>query len=496
MSVLLNGETLDLPKLDLIANGLAVHLCDKGLAKMSAAREVIDQVIATKDPVYGVTTGLGPRVVDLLADDSIDSFSLNTIRGRAHGVGNPLKRQWVRAGMAVRANTLLTGAAGARPALAQHICSCLNADVVPSIPESGTIGVADLTWGGALGLALIGEGEIIDNEGNTSSSKQAMQQAGIEPFQPQPREGLALVSHSCLTAGVTAMGWFQVQRCLEAAQTTAALSMEAFRANLSQLDPSVLALRPQPGQLQAADGLRKRLQGSVLFCQNEARRLQDPLSLRNVAQVHGAVYAAMDAVAEALQYELNGASDNPAVVVESGKVISNGGYLPPHLCITLVAASQSMVHLAALQVSRMSKLLFKRFSALPNGLSFVGADGAGLAPLLKPAEALFAEVAHLATPPAIYPGMSADGLEDVQTHTAIPARSLFEIATRLRQLAAIEAIIAAQAIDLRKLHNLPPALHTVYTVVREVSGQVRQDRPLGIEIDMLAARIETGAFNL
>ena len=100
--------------------------------------------------------------------------------------------------------------------------------------------------------------------------------------------------------------------------------MEGFRSNLSPLDARVLSLRPQPGQSDAADGLRQRLEGSALFTAGAARRLQDPLSLRNVAQVHGAARAALNFSADALHCELNGASDNPAVLIESGEILSNG----------------------------------------------------------------------------------------------------------------------------------------------------------------------------
>lgn len=497
MSVVLDGHSLDPFQLERIANGNTVHLSSDGLDRMAAARAIIDDAVDRRIPVYGVTTGLGPRVVDTMPDESLSVFSVNTIRGRAHGVGRSLDRRCIRAGMAVRVNTLLLGAAGAKPALAEHIAACLNADLTPFIPETGTIGVADLTWGGALGLGLIGEGFMLTDDGTKTPALQALQAAGIAPYQPGPREGLALVSHSTITAGIAAIGWAELQRCYETTQTTAALSMEGFRSNLSPLDARVLLLRPQPGQADAADGLRQRLAGSTLFNEGEARRLQDPLSLRNIAQVHGATSAALAYSAEALNCELNGASDNPAVLVESAEILSNGGYLPPHLCIALGAATQSMVHLAALQVSRIAKLMFERFSGLSNGLTFAGAEGAGLGPLIKPAEAIYAEIAHFANPPPIYPGFSADGLEDVQTHTAIPARSLFPIATRLRQLAAIEAIVAAQAIELRKLDKqLPAALEPVYKTIREVSQTVQQDRPLGAEIDTLADRIKHGGLAL
>jgi len=273
--------------------------------------------------------------------------------------------------------------------------------------------------------------------------------------------------------------------------------MEGFRANLSPLDERVLALRPQPGQSEAAKQLRLRLHGSALFKPGEARRLQDPLSIRNIAQVHGAVQAMLDISLDALTAEINGASDNPAVLIESSEILSNGGYLPPLLSVTLSAVSQAFVHLAALQVARISKLLVKRFSELPDGLSFAGADGAGLGPIMKTAESLFAEISHMSNPPPIYPGISADGLEDVVTHSSIPAKNLFSIATRLRQLSAIESIVAAQAIELRDVSNLiAPTLLPKYREIRSVSAPLSADRSLGTEIDELAARIEQGSFSL
>lgn len=495
--ITLDGNGLTPAFLFAIANGASIRIAPAALTTMTNARKVIEQAIATNKPVYGVTTGLGPRVTQAMPSDSIDTFSLNTIRGRAHGVGTPLDEHWVRAGVAVRINTLLLGAAGARPALAEHLSACLNAGLTPIIPETGTIGVADLCWGGAMGLAMIGEGEMRLPDGSIANAKQAMASAGISPFQPQPREGLALVSHSTLTAGMAALGWMELQRCFESTQTSAALTMEGFRANLSPLDERVLALRPQPGQTEAAVGLRSRLQGSALMTPGEARRLQDPLSIRNVVQVHGAVQAMLDVSLTTLTAEINGASDNPAVLVDAADILSNGGYLPPLISITLNALCQSCIHMAALQVARISKLLFKRFSDLSDGLSPAGAEGAGLGPVMKTAESLFAEIANLSTPPPIYPGVSADGLEDVVTHASIPTKNLFPIAKRLRQLCAIESIVAAQAIDLRGLSKpIAQALIPIYKEVRSVSSPMNVDRPLGAEIDKLAMRIEQGTFTL
>ncbi len=491
--ITLYGKALTTQSLQAIASGAPVALCREGIAVMHAARAVIEAATGSGQPIYGVTTGLGPKVVDTMPDSAVDTFSVATIRGRAHAVGNPLPAAQVRAGMAVRANTLLSGAAGARAALAEHIVTCLNHNLTPAIPETGTIGVADLGWGGALGSALIGEGHMLNDQSNVIDARLAMQEAGITPYAPQLREGLALVSHSSITAGMTALGWCELKTVYDAAQTAAALSMEGFRANVSALDERLLLLRPQAGQQTAATQLLALMAGSELLNKASARRLQDPLSIRNIAQVHGAVQATLNTLELAVHDEINGASDNPAVLYQDREVLSHGGYLPVYLNIALTSTLNAMVHLAALQVSRISKLLFARFTGLTNGLTDAGTDGAGLSPLMKTAEALYAEIAHLATPAPVYPGISADALEDVVTHTSIPAKSTFAIARKLRQLTAIEMIVAAQAIDARQI-TLAPALGTYYQSIRVASAHVSQDRPLGQDIDTLANDIEHGTF--
>jgi len=156
----LNGETLKLAQVQAIADGANISLNPSGLARMAEARKLIDAAVRDRTPVYGVTTGLGPRVVEALNEDEISAFALSAVRGRAHSAGDDLPEAACRAAIGVRINTLLTGAAGARPEMAEHLAACLNAGLSPVIRGVGSIGAADLMWGGDFGLALIGEGRM------------------------------------------------------------------------------------------------------------------------------------------------------------------------------------------------------------------------------------------------------------------------------------------------------------------------------------------------
>lgn len=487
----LDGRTLNPDVLNKIAFGAPVHVDASAFDCMSARNSQLLAAIARGAPIYGVTTGLGPKVVQSLSEDEINAFSRVTIRGRAHAMGDPLPRDIVRAGMAVRLNSLLCGATGASPSVARHILDCLNADLVPHIGGTVSIGPADLMWGGNFALALVGEGRFLGQQADETSAK-ILARASIKPLTLGPRDGLALVSHSGFSAAIAALALADARHVWSWAQSAAALSLEGFQANLSAFRADVLALRPQPGAAEAGRDLLNRMTGSVLFDAGKARRLQDPLSFRNIAQVHGSLFAALDVLENCITLEMNGASDSPVLLGEGNDIVSTGNFLNPYLSVALVGANHAMVQLAAQITARVSRLLSARFTDLTNGLNDAAAGNAGLGPVSKVSEALFAEISQLASPPPIYPPNSADGAEDTINFAAPAGLALRHITSKMASLIAIELVIAVQAVDLRgDLERLPPVLREVAVIVRRIVAKIAEDRPLGAELDVLSNEIRT-----
>ena len=69
------------------------------------------------------------------------------------------------------------------------------------------------------------------------------------------------------------------------------------------------------------------------------------------------------------------------------------------------------------------------------------------------------------------------------------SQKLADLVTRLQLLVACELIAAAQAVNLRGTPISPP-LQRAHDSVRQVSAFVDEDRPMGAEIEALAARLE------
>ncbi len=498
MTILLDGNNLTIEDLALIAgeDSCLVELAPEGVARVIDARAVVMEALERGESVYGLTTGLGSRADEMLDENALAEFSYQTIRGRAHAVGEPLSIPVVRAAMAVRLNTLLKGGAGADIAAVECLQQCLNKGLTPVIGEVGSIGASDLCWGATLGLALIGEGQMFDQKGAPACSFEVLQAAEMPPLSLGPRDGLALANHSSFSAAMMALSVNRASRMMESIQSAAALSMEAFMANVMPLDPIAAEMRPQPGQSAAAQQLLDLLHGSALLNTENARRLQDPLSIRNVTEVHGAGIAALNFACDAAQSEINAASDNPVVDLAQRKIVSCGAYYTPLLSIAAQTLSNAFVHVATTQLSRIVKLLTERFSGLPQYLAAPGSDSNGFAPVLKIAEALVAELSHAAMPVPVWPSVNADGVEDIQTNAPATIKALGRAVSHAEPLCAIELIVASQAYELRGNASSAPRIKLIFDRVRQVSAKLEQDRPLTKDIESVVRQVQSGCYLL
>ena len=462
-----------------------VALHPDAIARIEAGRAVVESYLAEGREAYGLTTGLGARVGLRLSEAALADFSLHTVRGRANAVGPRLPAEAVRAAMLVRANGIANGGSGARPAVAEALVALLNEGVQPVVPGIGSIGAGDLCVLAHVGLALIGEGEAETGRA-VLSAREALARAGLAPLALAPKDGLALINATAASAGCGALALHDARALLEAVQVAAALALEGFRANLTSIDPRVVAARPAPGQAACAVGLRAVLAGGALTRPGAARRLQDPLSFRCVSQVHGSLLAALDLLAAALEPELNGAGDNPLVLTEDGEIVSTGNFHAPALALAADAVALGVAQVGNLAVARSARLLVEPLTGLPANLAAPGTTGAGMAPLLKVADALAGELQHAAARVEAGGRGGSDAVEDDSTGSLLAVRRLATMLERLRLLVALQLVVAARAVELAQPEPLGRGTAAAYAVVAELVEPLSEDRPLGVDVERVA----------
>jgi histidine ammonia-lyase len=488
-TVVVDGRTLSAADVAAVAwHGARVVLADEVLPRLVRDRAVVDDIVGRQVPAYGVTTGLGSRSSYALPREELALFSARTVRGRANAVGDPLPVPVVRAAVLARVSGIAGGGSGVRPEVARLLVDLLNARVHPVIPEVGSIGASDLCQMAHVGLVVIGEGRA-ELSGEVLDGAAALRRAGLSPVQLGPKDGMVLCSASPLAAGHGALALHEAAAAALLAQAVTALTFEGFRANTSPLDTRVLRLRPAPGQSRAAGELLALLAGGELTVPGRARRVQDPISLRCAAQVHGALYAALEFATAALEPELNGSGDNPVVLADTGEILSAGNFHTPALALAFDTLALALTQTAAICAERMRRLLNPAVSGLPANLSPYGPERSGFAPLAKTAQALVAEIRFMSAPVCTDPRYGADAVEDDSTNASLGARRLTMMLTRLRQLLATEAVAAAQAVDLAAPGAVGQGPELLHRAIRRVVPPLDDDRPCGVDVDRVSREI-------
>ncbi|MEM9471882.1 MAG: aromatic amino acid lyase [Pseudomonadota bacterium] len=484
--LVLTGRMLQLSDVEAVAvDGRPVEIADECRGQMAKGRAVVERYFRDNVPAYGLNTGLGVRATDMLSPQEAAAFSVKMVRGRAQAIGEPLPVPAARAAMLVRLNTVLSGEAGAGPAVADALRDALNGGVTPVMPATGSIGAGDLVVMAAIPHALMGEGDAFF-DGERMPGAEALRKSGLKPLVLGPKDGLVLCNNQAHSASFACLAARSARTLLIAANISACLVMEGFRANVSPLGSAAAGLRPQPGQIETAAAFRELLDGSALMQEGAARRLQDPVSLRSVIQTHGSVRAALDMLEAAVDVEINHAPDNPAVLLAEDRIVSTGNYHTPWLGQALDATARTLAVLANDVVSRIHRLCTPDMSGLAPLLSSAATDRAGFGPLLKPVEALRASILHLANPAPVVPSFNAGGVEDAATFTPLAASKLMRLCEQLSYLLAYELLAGAQALDLAKPDGIAPRMAEVHRQVRALSAFLDDDRPVGREVEAIA----------
>jgi histidine ammonia-lyase len=149
----------------------------------------------------------------------------------------------------------------------------------------------------------------------------------------------------------------------------------------------------------------------------------------------------------------------------------------------------ALAQVANLASARVARLLSSALTDLPQNLASPGSTGTGMAPLLKVTDALAGEIAHGAAPVSLDSRAGAEAVEDASTGAPLAAGRLSGLLERLRLLAAVELLVAAQAVDLAGIEQLGRGTAAVYAVVRGAVAALEGDRPLGPDVERVAGEI-------
>lgn len=329
-----------------------VTFTEESRERIQKGREVVQGVVASGVPGYGITTGVGSQKDFKVSADGVQDYNRRLARAHATHVGGAvLPKSRVRAALIILVNEFSLGLSGVSEPLVQLLTDQINGAIMPEVSSYGTVGAADL-----IPMSQIA---------NWLQSTPEAQELGI----PGPKETLSLINTNAITLATGAEVLMEARDILELANLSVAFSLEAFRGNLDSISESVNLAHRRRGQAQVSADVRHLLRNSKLWNVGQARRIQDPLSFRCASQIQGALSELLDRAVEIWDQELNSVTDNPIVDTADQCVRSHGNMDSTRMTLAIDGLRQAFAKTLDIAGERLHKQQWTEFSGLPTGFA-------------------------------------------------------------------------------------------------------------------------------
>ncbi|HEX4717759.1 MAG TPA: histidine ammonia-lyase [Thermoleophilaceae bacterium] len=501
----LSGTSL--ARADVVAvarRGVRVELGADAHAAMGPGAAAVARIAASDEPAYGVSTGFGSLANVTIPPERRAELQRALIRSHAAGMGPPVEREVVRGMLLLRARTLAMGYSGVRPVVVERLLGLLNAGITPVVPEHGSLGASgDLAPLAHCALVLLGEGAVLAGDEPVSAGSNgqehigaaaALADAGIEPLELGPKEGLALINGTDGMLAMLVLALDDLWVALRLADVAAAMSVEALLGTDRAFAEDLVALRPQPGQAASAANMRRLLAGSAIVASHRwgDDRVQDAYSLRCAPQVLGAARDVARFAADVADAELRSAIDNP-LILPDGRVESCGNFHGAPLAYACDFLAIACADAGAIAERRTDRMLdATRSAGLPAFLADEPGVNSGLMLAHYTQAAMVADSRRLAAPAAVDSLPTSAMQEDHVSMGWGAARKLRRALENLQRIVAIELTVAARALELRAPLRPAEGTDAARASIRELVPGFGPDREVAPELARVARAVADG----
>ena len=488
--VVLDGENLDIPSLIAVARyGVKPEITDdKDLAKrLELSVAALENYLANKWVVYGVNTGFGGSA-DVRTDDWIEnqigvlqhtqsaiitSWDKDPASNSDREAPHVMPPQWVRGAILARANQNMRGQSSVRLEVLERLIKLLHNDITPMVPIRGTISASgDLMPMSYIAGAVTGNPDVFVQVGKGKDVKvmpapEALQNSGLSASGLGPKEALGLINGTAPSVSLASLVLHDSQQLAVMAQMLTAFASECMGGNVEWSTPFIHAVRPHPGQIEAAANIRRFLQGSefVVGLDNRKRTgdglWQDRYSTRTSPQWIGPYLEDLLLAQRQISVELNSTSDNPLVDASEqdgkavGEVYSGGNFQA-----VVITSAMDKTRLALQMIGRM---LFSQISeiihpstnnGLEANLNASDKENFTMKGIDVNVAAYMSELAALAHPVSSHVMSAEMHNQGINSLALLSARRTMEAADLVAHMCACHIYVSCQAIDLRASHRL------------------------------------------
>ena len=479
--------------IDIASGKINGILNDAASGKINTSQQYVEHIVENNKTVYGVNTGFGILANTKISKEDTATLQYKILQSHSVGVGDAIPIQVAKLMLITKLHALAQGFSGVRLETLQRILWHIENEVIPVVPEKGSVGASgDLAPLAHLFLPLIGLGEVF-YKGTRNKTQEVLHKFSVRPIQLGPKEGLALINGTQFILSFAIKAVQRMHNCLEAADIIGAMSLEALTGTKAPFDERLHELRPFAGNKLVAQRLRLMLKDSAIMQSHiDCGRVQDPYSLRCMPQVHGASRNAWLHVKELTETELNAVTDNP-IIFSADDTISGGNFHGQSLALPLDYACFAAAEIGNISDRRCYLLLEGKWGLPMLLMKNVGLNSGFMIPQYTTA-ALVTENKTLCFPASADSIPTSLGQEDHVSMGSISARKLNKVLDNLEYILAIELLTACQAIEFRRPLKSSEILEFAHEYVRKFVSFAEEDRIFADDIEKIKNIIADFSF--
>jgi histidine ammonia-lyase len=452
------------------------HRIDAGVA-------FLDKLLLEDGVIYGVTTGYGDSCTVKVPLSQVHELPINLTRFHGCGLGDYFSQAQGRAILATRLCSLSQGYSGVSWPLLKQLTAYLNHNIVPRIPQEGSVGASgDLTPLSYVAASLIGERDVYYN-GSVQPVADVLPLHNLTPIKLRPKEGLAIMNGTAVMTALACLAYQRAEYLTRLSSRITALASLALKGNSHHFDQILFSVKPHQGQNQVAAWIRQDLNHQQH--PRNSDRLQDRYSIRCAPHIIGVLRDALPWFKQTIENELNSANDNPIIDGIGEHVLHGGHFYGGHIAMVMDSMKTAVANLADLHDRQMALLMDTKFNnGLPANLSGARADRRYLNHGFKAVQigcsAWTAEALKLTMPASVFSRSTECHNQDKVSMGTIAARDCLRVLQLTEQVIAASLLAVQQAVQLRIIQaELEPSSLT--NELQQMLKQLQNDYPLVTE---------------